>query len=342
MDDHLIQTIILNVLSLLLLLSAITFPPNENILPLKLRLMPNFHGHGFQGRDVFGMISNQPWLFWRNTGETPRSFLRLVADVSPIIFRLTVRGGQRIRQRRQKINIMNQILLVLMWLRKYPHSDNLALWFDIDPSSVVRIIHRVVPELWQYFSNQITWPNAQEWINLRGNWPDFPNTVGAIDSTPHEIYCPSTEPQRLFYSGHRHYHCMHTQLVVDNQGHLRFVQAGFLGSTHDARSYRLMVPVNLPPGLNLLADRAYPDGGPLTTPVRAIQMHLLNRRERRRARKFNRALSRRRIKVEHVFKEMKTYKSIGSIWRHPRWLLPTCVELVAFLAERRVRLFENI
>jgi len=235
-----------------------------------------------------------------------------------------------------------------MWLRKYPHIDSLALWFDIDPSSVVRTIYRVVPELWQYFQNQIRWPNLQEWVNLRGNWPEFPNAVGAIDSTPHEIYRPMTEPQRPFYNGHRHYHCMNTQLVIDNEGHLRFVQAGFLGSTHDARSYRIIVPIgpglplDLPPGVNLLADKAYPDGGPLNTPVRAIQMRLLNHRERRRARKFNRCLSRRRIKVEHVFKEMKTYKSIDSIWRHPRWLLPPCVELVAFLAERRVRLFENI
>ena len=23
-----------------------------------------------------------------------------------------------------------------------------------------------------------------------GNWPEFPNVVDAIDSTPHQIYCP--------------------------------------------------------------------------------------------------------------------------------------------------------
>lgn len=130
--------------------------------------------------------------------------------------------------------------------------------------------------------------------------------------------------------------------------HLRFVQAGFLGSTHDAMSYRLMTTVghgrqlSLPQGAKLLGDRGYPDDIALLTPVRAGQMHLLNNRGRRRARHFNRCLSSRRIKVEHVFKEMKTYEAIGNIWRHPRWLLPVCVELVAFLSERRVRLFQNI
>ena len=169
-----------------------------------------------------------------------------------------------------------------------------------------------------------------------GNWEEFPNVVGAIDTTPHEIYRPLIEPQRPFYSGYRHYHCMNTQLVMDNEGHIRFVQAGFLGSTHDAVSFRLMEPIgpgrnlDLPPNAKLLADKAYPDGGSLLTPVKANQMHLLNRRDRRRARMFNTLLSKRRVKIEHIFKEVKTYKAIGQNWRHPRWLMPVCVELVAF------------
>lgn len=306
MDERLIQALLVSILSLIMLLNAMFCPLDFDLLPLNQRLMPNFHGHGFQGRDVFSIISAQPWLFWRNTGETINSFLQLVHDLSPHLLGLTVHGQRRMRQRRSTLNTTNQILLVLMWLRKYPHTDSLALWFDIDPPSITRMIYRLVPELWQYFHNQIRWPNPQAWLNLCGNWPEFPNTVGSIDTTPHEIYRPITEPQRLFYSGHRHYHCMHTQLVVDNQGHLRFVQAGFLGSTHDARSYRLMVgigpgrPLHLPNGLNFLADKAYPDGGTLITPVRAIQMHLLNHRERR-ARQFNRALAERSIKIEHIF-----------------------------------------
>ena len=79
-----------------------------------------------------------------------------------------------------------------------------------------------------------------------------------------------------------------------------------------------------------LVDKAYPDGGPLLTPIRANQMALLNNRERSRAHKFNRLLSKSRVKVEHVFKEMKTYKAVGEIWCYPRWLMPICVESVTF------------
>ena len=112
--------------------------------------------------------------------------------------------------------------------------------FDVDPSSVVRIVDKVLPELWRYFQNQIRWPTLPEWRNLMGNLEEFPNVVGAIDTTPYEIYRPLIEPQRLFYSGYLHYHCINTQLVMDNERHIRFVQAGFLGSTHDAVSFRLM------------------------------------------------------------------------------------------------------
>jgi hypothetical protein len=83
-------------------------------------------------------------------------------------------------------------LLVLMWLQKYLHEESLALWFDVDPSTVTRIINRVIAELWSYFQNQIRWPNVREWANLMGNWPEFPNAVGSIDATPHEIYRPIT------------------------------------------------------------------------------------------------------------------------------------------------------
>jgi hypothetical protein len=35
------------------------------------------------------------------------------------------------------------------------------------------------------------------------------------------------EPQREFYSGHRHHHLMNTQLIVDNLGNIVFLQAAW-------------------------------------------------------------------------------------------------------------------
>lgn len=76
----------------------------------------------------------------------------------------------------------------------------------------------------------------------------FPDAVGCIDGTPHEIYRPEVEPQWEFYSGHRHYHLMNTQLIVDSLGSIVFLQAGFLGSMNDAGNFHLMERIG--PGTN--------------------------------------------------------------------------------------------
>ena len=88
----------------------------------------------------------------------------------------------------------NQVLLSIIWLRKYRHVDMLSLWFlDIDPSSVVRIVYKVFPELWRYFQNQVSWPTLPKWRTSNGNRERFPYVVGAIDTTLHEIYRPLIE-----------------------------------------------------------------------------------------------------------------------------------------------------
>ena len=102
---------------------------------------------------------------------------------------------------RHKLGNLNKVLLTFIWIKKYPCRDTLALSFDVSSSNAFNIIHHVVPVLWRYFHNQISWPTIEEW------------NVGCNDGTPHEIYRPQVEPQREFYSGHRHYQLMNTQII---------------------------------------------------------------------------------------------------------------------------------
>jgi hypothetical protein len=41
-------------------------------------------------------------------------------------------------------------------------------------------------------------------------------------------------------NGHRHFHVIHTQVVVDNTGKICHIQSGFLGHQNDAQHFRLM------------------------------------------------------------------------------------------------------
>ena len=193
------------------------------------------------------------------------------------------------------------------------------------PRHFSAIIHNVVPLLWRFFENQVSWPSIVEWN-----------------------YRPEVEPKWEFYSGHRHYHLMNTQLIVYSLGNIVFLQAGFLGSMNDAGNFHLMERIvpgtnyDMPHDAALLADKGYGDVAPLLTPFRAAQIRRMTRHHPRLARRFNHKMSKCRIIVEHTIKHLKTYRGIGTIWRHPRWFQPFVVELCTFLAQRHVVLFYDI
>ena len=176
----------------------------------------------------------------------------------------------RRRRRGGKQNNTIKVVLIFLWLTKYPCIDTLA-FLDVSRSTVSHIIHSVVPALWRFFSNEVTWPSIAEWNRMHVEWRFFPDAIGCIDGTPHEIYRPQVEPQAQFYSGHRHYHVMNTQLIVDNQGNIVFLQAGFLGSMIDAGNFILMDRIgpgtgyDMPGGTVLLEDKGYGDFVPLLT-----------------------------------------------------------------------------
>ena len=66
----------------------------------------------------------------------------------------------------------------------------------------------------------------------------------------------------MFYSGHRFIHCIHTQIIIDTEKKIRYINSGFLGHNNDAMSYRLIdavVPhVNITIPLWLLLNWRYP------------------------------------------------------------------------------------
>ena len=69
------------------------------------------------------------------------------------------------------------MLMVFIWLRQYSREQLLAAYFEISTNTVSRDIHFIIPLIWSYFRDKIQWPN-HEWLQLAGNWEDFPNAVG--------------------------------------------------------------------------------------------------------------------------------------------------------------------
>jgi DDE superfamily endonuclease/Helix-turn-helix of DDE superfamily endonuclease len=302
-----------------MVLSEINFlsqPPPDPLVDIRHRLFSD-DNVDYQGRDIFEMFAGQPYCFFEVTGETPETFVNFI---NPI----------QVHEINNILSKRNRFMLVFMWLRSYPCYSVLSAMFNISVSTIKREIRQCLTILDDVLEGYLQWPSIQEWLSLRGAWRRIPMAVGAIDGTSHEIYRP-VQNQEQFYSGHRHFHCMHSQIVIDNTGLIRHTSTGFLGHLNDAQQYRLMPQIGnelpFPQECVLLADKIYANGYPLMTPFTTAQLRRKRGNDRHKALRLNRYIARHRIAVEHSIAELKTYRCVNSVWRHPRHMLSQTVSL---------------
>jgi hypothetical protein len=97
--------------------------------------------------------------------------------------------------------------------------------------------------------------------------------------------------------------------------------------------------LNFPQNVVLSADKIYPSRYPLVTPYTRRQLNLRPPHIRRKCRKLNRLLTHYRVKFEHPICDIKRYRVIGTLWRHPRRKMKKIVELCGVFVRRRKILF---
>ena len=287
-------------------------------------LYPHFIASYFAGRDFYSELERCEQLFWNLTGESTQSFQQIVHDVTPYMLMYTHRRSFRVCDNRFKLDL--RILLVIIWLRMYPEVAVLSGLFMICPSSVEREVRFLLPVLWNYFKEFVRWPTAEQWLEMAHHWEMFPGAVAVIDGTRHRIQRPQTEPQQSFYCGHTRCHNFSTQIVMNNQGNIVFIQSGFIGHNNDSGQLQLMPSIgvggklHLPPSLYILADKGYPCVYPLITPWRCVAGDPSKQL-------FNRDFARVRTRVEHCIRRVKEYGAVQQLWRYERWMFPIVVEL---------------
>lgn len=305
---------------------------------LRERIDPMCEGAIWEGIDVFKAFSKHPYEFYRITGETIGTFTEMLTSVG-----IAIRGT-----RVDGLSPKNKLLMTLMWLRSYPTYPLLALTFGVSISTVSRVVNKGWRVLWHQYHLDIVWPTVEEWENMRNDWEELEGVVGCIDGTSHEIAIPGVEPQRLFYSGHRKYHCLHTQVIIDNSHKIRYIHSGFLGHMNDAQTFALLPdicpigPLHFPANCWLLADSIYPCRHPLITSFKINQIENQPNCVQQERKAFNSVHRSRRVYVEILIGYFKVFRVIATLYRHPREQLARLVELCAALAQRRVSLFETI
>lgn len=185
-------------------LGLVTMPLPFFNIRLRDRILEQENQEPLTTNNVYATLCNRPYEFWILSGETVRSFDNLVIMISQRI--------PQIRFGNSYVSLKNRVLLTLIWLRQYPTYTLLSLSFGLSVANVGKLINNMWVLLWEVCSPLVTWPSVQEWTAKQGHWREMANVVGSIDGTSHEILVPMVEPQQEFYSGHRNYHCIHTQV----------------------------------------------------------------------------------------------------------------------------------
>ena len=192
-------------------------------------------------------------------------------------------------------------------------------------------ITSLLPVFYEKLDPFLVWPTEEDWRSMLGIWTNLSMAVGAIDGTSYRIYRPEVEPQELYYLGHRHFHCIHTQVVSVAYGTIRYIDL------NDAQQFGLMRQFGnyliFPEELCLLAEIIDPNRSPVLTSYTSAQLARRPLVKRRTYRKFNNLIRKYKIRVEHAIADHKTYKYAGSLWRHPMDMLSSTV--CAYLVCRR-------
>jgi len=101
-----------------------------------------------------------------------------------------------------------------------------SLHFGISKSTVAEEIYHIVPILYVRHRHYISWHGLNQWRDFLNTLPHFPNAVGAIDGTIHQVRRPSGPRQADFYRGDKKCHFMSSQMVVDADGMIVLLVAG--------------------------------------------------------------------------------------------------------------------
>ncbi len=321
----------------------------------------------------YSQLKLHPNVLHSLTGLRPAEFEALVRDVRPLQRaaqhkRLTLNRPDRLRGvgggHPFALPFEEQILLAVMWLRLYPTHEVLGFLFGVDPTTVGRLLGRILPVLAQAGKDTMKMPDPgrkhrRSFDELLRELPDL---AVVIDSFEQQVQRPqgpdptnrkSKSEADRWYSGKKKTHTIKSQVGVDvHTGAVCDVGESVRGPTADItllKQSRLME--RLPKGVGGEGDLAYVGIGELhpqgtrygNTPrrkPRGADKHRPRGQVKPRPPEdvaYNKAFAKRRIVVENTLCRMRTYQAITQTDRNHRKMHTERVQAVAGLVNRKMQ-----
>ena len=293
-------------------------------------------------------LRQHPAVFRSLTGVPVGIFDALAADVLPALADADFARRDRPDRRRAVgaghpfgLGPADQVLLAVVWLRVYPTHAVLGYLFGVSESAARRTLGRVLPVLARAGKDTMRMPDPVK--HARRNLPallkDTPGLAVLVDSFEQPTHRPKRR-QRSYYSGKKKRHTLKSQLGVDEtSGRVVHVPPSVPGPTADLKLLRRSRLLGcLPRGVGVIGDRAYIGAADLRP---GVGCGTPRRKPRGKPRppadvRYNRAVSRRRVRVEHTIRRLRVFQALTQVNRHGRKRHEHRVRAVAGLVNRMI------
>lgn len=295
-------------------------------------------------------LSRYPTIFRALTGLSVPEFEALLDEAMPRMGIAEQVRLSRVGRKREiggghpfELKGRDQILLTVVWLRKYPTHEVLGFLFGVSDSTAGRYIKRVLPLLEAIGRDEMRMPRPGKRGQLLDTLlAETPELAVLIDSFEQRVQRPQQRSEAdKYYSGKKKQHTLKNQVAVDEYtGEIVDVSHSVCGPIHDTTLLDESGLLHrLPPGVGALGDLAY-------TGLSKKHPQGLGATPRKKPRgkprpeadvAFNTAFARRRIPVEHTIGRLRLYESLSQTDRNHRQDHAPRVAAVAGLVNRQIR-----
>ncbi len=300
-------------------------------------------------------LARKPGAFKSMTGLTINEFEELLADLRPRdeAARQQERAARPRRRApgggaKPRYALRERLLMTLVWLRLYLTGDAVGVLFGVDKSTVSRYTQPLLRLLQDQGRDTLGWPEeARALLDTADGVDDGgdvdeggdADSVAIIDATEQRVERSHDHAtQKAHYSGKKKAHTRKTLIVVNERGRLRYVSPSVPGSVHDLTLLRQCGTLEeIPSALSLMADSGFqglhndaPERS-VALPYKGSKAHPLTPEQKL----HNAHLSRIRIVVENTLAEMKHFRILADVFRHPLTLYDGIFVSIAGFVTRR-------
>ncbi|MCA1597869.1 MAG: transposase [Chloroflexi bacterium] len=301
---------------------------------------------------TYDTLARKPSAFKSMTGLTVDEFEELLVDLR--LRYEAARQEERAatpRQRapgggaKRRYALREQLLMTLVWLRLYLTCEAVGVLFAVDKRTVSRYTRPLLRLLQDQGQDTLGWPEeARALVDTADDVGDVGDVgdvdgVAIIDATEQRVErSRDNATQKAHYSGKKKAHTRKTLIVVNERGRLRYVSPSVPGAIHDLTLLRQSGALEeIPPALSLMADSGF-QGLHNDAPARSVALpykgskaHPLTSEQKL----HNALLSRVRIVVENTLAEMKHFRILADVFRHPIEMYDRIFVAVAGFVTRR-------